>query len=162
MTDTEEKVEETVEKPLDVVTKATLLKKAGFPTIATILILALSSPGVYEFFLNNKDEEARIEAVKAQAATQVSYELLKAKTENLETQISTLRGDMKEMTNFMREVLLRQASINTGRGGGMMFSPANTPAPPAMPTIEPGINSAPLPEDLDSLVQKEIKEDLAE
>jgi hypothetical protein len=151
------------EKVLDVAERGVMLKKAGFSTGVTLVILLLSSPGFYSFFLDSTSEEARIEAIKAQAASEVAYTLLKAKSESMEGQIATLRGDVKELSGFIREMALQQAAVNVGqRPGGRRVTAANAPDPPPMPTVAPLKKSPPLPSDLDPLVKTLLKEDLAE
>jgi hypothetical protein len=149
------------DKVLDISERAATLKKAGFSTAVTLLILLLSSPGFYSFFLDSTSEEARIEAIKAQATATTSYELLKAKSESLEGQVATLRGDVKELSSFIREMAIQQAAVNSGaRPGGKRVTAANAPEPPPMPTVEPLTKSAKLPADLDPLVQLQVKETL--
>jgi hypothetical protein len=149
------------DKVLDVSERAATLKKAGFSTAVTLLILLLSSPGFYSFFLDSTSEEARIEAVKAQAASDISYTLLKAKAENLEGQVATLRGDVKELATFIREMAIQQAQVNAGaRPGGRRVTAANAPEPPVMPVVESLKKSEPLPANLDPLVQVQLKETL--
>ncbi len=148
-------------KILDVSEKAILLKKAGFSTVITILILLLSSPGLYSFFLDSTSKEAKAKAVESQIATTVAYELLKAKSESLEGQVATLRGDVKELATFIREMAIQQAAVNSGsRPGGRRVTAANAPEPPVMPVVEPLTKSAQLPENLDPLVQVQLKETL--
>ncbi len=151
------------EKVVDISDRAATLKKAGFSTGITLVILLLSTPGFYNFFFDTKGEEARIEAVKAQAATQISYELLKAKTENMEKEITSLRGDLKETLTFLHTVLLQQAQVNAGAGRGMGRSRIDpSVVAPTMPVIDPVQKSSPLPKSLDPLVYTLLKDDLAE
>jgi hypothetical protein len=160
----EVKVGETpVEKTDDIATKAAALKKAGFSTVVTIIILLLSTPGFYSLFIDSTSKEAKAKAVESQIATTVAYELLKAKAENMEGQIATLRGDVKELAGFVREMAIQQAAVNSGaRPGGRRVTAANAPEPPVMPTIAPVMKSAQLPSNLDPLVQLQVKEELSE
>lgn len=150
-------------KILDVSERAATLKKAGFSTAVTLVIILLSTPGFYNFFFDTKGEEARIEAVRAQAASEISYALLKDKTEHMEEQLTTLRGDVKELAVFIREMTLQQAQVNAGaRLGGHRATAANAPEAPTMPIIAPLTKSSKLPENLDPLIQVQLKEDLVE
>lgn len=150
----------------DVVTKATLLKKAGFPTLATVAVIALSSPGFYEFFLNQTDDEAKQKAVEGRIAAEVSYQLLKEKTETLEKQLSETHEDMKELTKFVQAALLNRAvhnpSISHSDGSAssvVLASPEELFAPPEPKEVGSTVKEGPpLPEDLDSLVQKKLLE----
>ena len=151
------------EKVLDISERAVLLKKAGFSTAVTLIILLLSTPGFYNFFFDTKGEEARIEAIKAQASSEISYALLKAKTENMEKEITALRGDLKETLTFLHTTLLQQAQVNAGAGRGMGRSRIDPSViAPTMPVIDSVKKSAPLPENLDPLVYTLLKDDLAE
>lgn len=148
---------------VDIVDKASRLKKLGIPTIATVVILVLSSPGAYEFFLNDKDEEARIEAVKAQASAETAYELLKVKTENLQDQIVYLRTDVKELTVFLHEILLQKSAIQPPRRNGMGSAPIAIAEPvPEIPQVTSVKRAEELPENLDKLVKTKLMEELAE
>jgi len=58
---------------------------------------------------------------------------------------------------------IQQAQVNAGqRLGGRRVTAANAPEPPLMPVVESLKKSAPLPADLDPLVQLQVKETLEE
>lgn len=73
-----------------IIGKAVNLKKAGMPTVATVVILAFSSPGFYEFFLNSTDDEAMAKA-------EVAYEVLKERSNAQSREISQLRSQVREL-----------------------------------------------------------------
>jgi hypothetical protein len=150
------------EKEENVVNKISKLRKLGFSPIASILVLVLSTPGVYGLFFNRDAENARIEAIKAQATANTAYEILKAKTENLQDQIVYLRTDVKELTTFLHEILIQRAAIQPPHRNGMGSSPvAYTEPVPEIPEVTAVKRAEELPENLDKLVKTKLMEELS-
>lgn len=96
-------------KELDVAERASLLKRAGLPTAATVLILLLSTPGFYERFFNTVDEEALAKA-------DLSYQLLKAQTEALAKQIEINSVEVGKLRDLVNSMLLQRSAVGLGVG----------------------------------------------
>ena len=82
------------EERTSIIGKAVNLKKAGMPTVATVVILAFSSPGFYEFFFNRTDDEAVAKA-------EVGYEILKERSNAQSREIDQLRDQVRELRLVM-------------------------------------------------------------
>lgn len=82
------------EERSSIAAKAVALKKAGMPTAATVLILALSTPGFYEFFLNKTDDEAVAKA-------EVAYEILKERSNAQARELDRLSSELRELRLFL-------------------------------------------------------------
>ncbi len=120
-------------------------------------------PGFYSLIFDRSGENARIEAVKAQAAAEISYNLLKAKTESLQDQVIYLRTDVKELTTFLREILLQRAAIGSAHSvGGRATAVAALEPVPEIPEVTPVKRTEELPDTLDKLVKTKLMKDMAE
>ena len=122
------------EKAETVVSKVTALKKAGLPTIVIVLVTILSIPGVWEFFFNNTDDEARVKA-------EVSYALLKAQVEAVAEQVKANREESKELRDLVTQLLLQRS------GRATMTDLRMPPAPEPVPVLRP------LPANLDKIAE---------
>lgn len=125
----EEKTEGT-----DVVAKVSMLKKAGLPTIVVLLITILSIPGVWEFFFNKTDDEAKVKA-------EVSYALLKVQVEAVVDQVKANREEGKELRDLVTQLLMQRS------GRVAMTDLRLPPAPEPVPVLKP------LPENLDKMAE---------
>lgn len=132
------------EKPEEetLATKVTSLQRAGVPLIATVVVLVLSSPGFYEFFLNKTDDEAKVKA-------EVAYQLLKVQAEGLEKKIDRQADQIEQLRGTVNAMLLQRSSM----GMSAMHGPEPEPAPPAPAAVE----LQPLPANLDALTQQRME-----
>jgi hypothetical protein len=112
-----ERAEEAVEA---VSTRAAALKKAGLPTAVILLITVMSFPGVWEFFFNRTDDEAKVKA-------EVSYALLKAQTEALAAQVKENRDEARELRDLVTQLLMQRSGRATMTD--LRLPPAPSPAP---------------------------------
>lgn len=116
--------------------QASLMKKAGLPTVAVILVTVMSFPGFWEFFFNKTDDEAKVKA-------EVAYELLKARSEGLAKQVEQQGAQIDTLRETLNAMLLQRSAL----GMSMLRpppAPEAQPEPPAAPVLKP------LPANLDS------------
>lgn len=105
-------------KTENVAEKVALMKKSGLSTVATIVILLMSTPGFYEFFLNRTDDEALRQAKESQAKAvesitkvEVAYEVLRASVESRSHEVETLREEVSDLRRFLREYLAHAEAV---------------------------------------------------
>lgn len=89
------------------------LKKAGVPTVVSLIVVLASSPGFYEAFLDDQEEVAREKATEAGAAAEVAYEVLRVQFEAQSSEVADLKADIRDLRNLIRDIMwerLRSAS----------------------------------------------------
>ncbi len=109
------------------------LKKAGTPTIATILFIVATMGDVIDFFDNSEDEAqatadqshdqawaARWDALEAEGKTEVFAKEATLRIVHLETRLGATEQNIQNMRNFVMQVLLQDRDYR------------NAPAPPAI------------------------------
>jgi hypothetical protein len=84
--------------------RASVLKRAGMPTVAVLLVTAMSMPGFWKFF-DGTDQEAKVKA-------EVAYQLLKTQAEAQSRQIEATNAAVERLRGVVNALLLQQA----GRG----------------------------------------------
>jgi len=82
-----------------IIPKAEALKKAGFHPVTTVLILVLSTPGIWQNFFDDTDE-------KALKAIEVAYPLLKRDVEDV-------REHAERQVKINQKLLIELAKIQT-------------------------------------------------
>jgi len=92
-------------KESEPVERASMLKRAGMPTVAVLLVTAMSMPGFWKFF-DGTDQEAKVKA-------EVAYQLLKTQSEAQSRQIEATNAAVERLRGVVNALLLQQA----GRGG---------------------------------------------
>ncbi len=97
-------------KPGAFATKVEAMHKAGFPPWASLVVLLVSSPGFYEFFVNDQD-------AVAEAKAEVGYEITRQS-------IEALRRENAEMKEHIRS---NQAKLFQLAMTGNHMSPALGP-----------------------------------
>jgi len=103
-----EKTQEVVETSVDnLLDKTSTLKKAGLPTAAIVLMVAMGFPGFWEFFANHSGEEAKVNA-------EVAYQLLKAQSEAHAKQLADFRAEMNDLRTVINQMLLARAQVGYG------------------------------------------------
>jgi hypothetical protein len=81
------------------------LKRAGVPTIVSILVVLASSPGFYEAFWDDNEEEATAKAIEAGAAAEVAYEVLRVRFEAQSEEVADLKADIRDLRNLIRDIM---------------------------------------------------------
>lgn len=126
----------TRQTPKGVGDQVSLLRRAGLPTVAVILMTAMSFPGFWEYFFNKTDDEAKVKA-------EVAYQLMKAQAENLEKRTERNREELDRLREMVNAMLLQRSAVGLT---ALRPSPVpeEHPEPPALPELRP------LPANLDS------------
>jgi hypothetical protein len=117
-----------------VAASAALLRKAGLPVGATILIALLSVPGIQARFFDDTDEEAKIKA-------EVSYELLRVQTTTLAHQVAENAAQVERLRDTINAMLLQRTAV-VGSTGRLSTVPPPPPpeivdAPAPVPVLRP-------------------------
>ena len=110
----------------DLAERVSLLKRAGLPTAVVVLVTVMSIPGVWEFFFDRTDDEAKVKA-------EVAYQLLKEHTEAMMRRNDQQDVEIGKLRETINAILLQRAST----GIRVMRAPQEFQGP------------APLPETLD-------------
>jgi hypothetical protein len=97
-----------------IVSKATAMKKAGFHPVMIVVITVLSSPGIWQQFFDDTDEQA-LEAI------QKAYPVLSKEVEHLRDDNERLYGELQAMRRTMTILYaggMGYPAMGMGAGGG--------------------------------------------
>lgn len=128
------KADATVDVVEAVSARAGALKKAGLPTAVILFVTVLSIPGVWEFFFDRTDEEAKVKA-------EVSYQLMKEHMEVLMKQVEQHGDEIDKLRDTINAMLLQRSA--RALTNGRWETDERVPEPRTMPML------APLPANLD-------------
>ncbi len=132
----EKGIEEAIEA---VSSRAAMLKKAGMPTVLIVLITLLSIPGIQKRFFDDTDKEAL-------AKTELSYQLLKAQTEELGRRVIENSVQVEKLRETLNAMLLQRSAV-----GMSALRPPPVPEPVVAPASAVLLQQ--LPANLDGMAQ---------
>ncbi|MFA4971294.1 MAG: hypothetical protein WC683_01690 [bacterium] len=142
----------------EIAEKASMLKRAGLPTVAVLLVAAMGVPGFWEF-LDDTDD-------KAEAKADVAYQLLKARIESMCERMERMDAAETALRETVNAMLLQRASVSTGYMRMPMVAGAGQggAVPPVVEVVP--VTAAPmparaasLPKDLDQLAARALQEE---
>jgi hypothetical protein len=140
MGEEEKKQEQEIAAAVEAVSgKVTMLKKAGVPTAIIVLVMLLSIPGIQKRFFDDTDKEAL-------AKTELSYQLLKAQTEELGKRVIENSVQVEKLRETINAMLLQRSAV-----GLSALRPPPVPEPVVAPASMMLLQQ--LPANLDGMAQ---------